>query len=720
MASSANPTEDRIVGQIARQTEDPELAVEAPAKREPVYKMIGDTKIPTSKKHGRLWESRLKAGRAKMEARGLTASWDEALRYYHNDQRTGIDAKSRPNTSRSIHVGDDNWVETENIVFANTSALVPAIYAKNPTAEVTSLVPNDEEYEKRATQLERLLNVLGGKKAAPGFNMKPKARKSVIMAALTNIAYIEIGYTMKEESSEDALADLTDAATRLAEAKEIKDIEEIEGELEALEQKIDFLRPSGPYVKFRHPKDVIRDPDSTEADLSDCKWIIVGDYISTSYINAVFRQKNEDGELASAYEPTHIISVNSGSSIDDEINSFSLFNHDQASYRSYGYEDEDSFRKAQRTKVWYVWDKITRRVYMYSDKDWKWPVWVWDDPYNIDQFFPVYALEFYTDPEEDIAKSEVMYYLDHQDAINEINAEKRKMRSFAANNIFYNLNLIKDVSHLEAFMKGGKTDRKPVGVDLPPDVDIRKAIFSLLPPSGDYIQLFDTAYSKAAATAISSVQPVMQGEQFKTNTTNDAIETYNSAQQTRLDEKIDAIEDFIGNIYWGIAQMLLQFMPPEEVAIQIGAENAAGWSNQDALTIRSSYSCQIVGGSSQKPTSKTKQDTAIKVGQILGQFASATPAAVIIALKVMQRAFDEVVITEEEWAMISQSLGDQQQAQQILEMIKIYNGLPPEAKQALADATSQGVPIEQALPQLIQELQAAQGQQPQQPASGAV
>jgi hypothetical protein len=710
MANGSNPTETRVLNNIASATDDASLGVPVESvERQPVYKVVGDTKIPVSKHHGKLWESRKKASLSKMENRGLLENWQEAIRYYKNDQRSGEDVKGRNSgNTRSVKVGDENWVETENIVFANTSAMVPSVYAKNPVAEVTSLVPNDDEYAARATQLERVINVLGGKKSNPGINLKPKARKAVIMATLTNIAYVEIGYTFKDQSNDQALQDLDQLAAELSVAKDQQEIETIEGKLEALENKIDFLRPSGPWCKFRHPKDVIRDPDSVEADMSDAKWIMIGDYVSTSFINAQYREEKGNNEHVSIYEPSHIISTNTGNGIDDEINSFSLLNHDQNEYKNYGYDNEDSFKKAQRTKVWYVWDKITRRVYMYSDKDWKWPIWVWDDPYNLDQFFPVYALEFYTDPEDDIAQSEVMYYLDHQDAINQMNAEKAKMRHMAMYNIFYNMNVIKDRNFIEKFMNG--TSKSATPVDLPPEADLKKAFTSLLPPSADYLQLFDTKVPKDAAAGISSVMPIMRGEQFKTNTTNDQVETYNSQQQTRLDEKIDAIEDFIGGIYWGIGQLCLQFMTAEEVTGLIGQQAAQGWQNYQPEDIRTAFSCQIVGGSTQKPTSKAKQDAAIKIGQVLGQFAQ-VPAAILLILKVFERAYDDFTVTEEDWKMIEQSMqgegANPEQVQKLIQMIQAFDQLPPEAKMALGKATAQGAPIADALPRI---LEMAQGQ----------
>ena len=49
------------------------------------------------------------------------------------------------------------------------------------------------------------------------------------------------------------------------------------------------------------------------------------------------------------------------------------------------------YDKACYTKVWYVWDKVTRRLEMYADNDWKWPIWVWDDPYQLQGLLSSYT-----------------------------------------------------------------------------------------------------------------------------------------------------------------------------------------------------------------------------------------------------------------------------------------------------------------------------------------
>lgn len=744
MATGSNPTETKIINDVADATDDEVLREdEAVVESVPVYKKLAGSKIPVSKHAGPLWKSRKDAGVAKLEKSGKLDNWNECIRYYKNDQR-----KARTGSTVNPRNRSETDGEAENMVFANTSALVPSTYAKNPRCEVTA-IPNDDHQEggpddevrSIATIGERLVNTLASMRASPGFNLKPKARKGVIMTTLTNLSYIEIGYTKRDQSSEEALRDLERISDELVEAKDQQDIERLEGELEALEEKIDFLRPSGPWAKFRRPHDVVRDPDASEPDLSDSKWVMIADYVSTAYINAVYREKTSPTEWKSIYKPTHVVSSDTSKEVEDQINHFSLLKGKESDYKGYGYNDEYSYKKACRTKVWYVWDKIKRRIEMYNDEDWSWPIWVWDDPYNLDTFFPLYPLEFVTDPEDDVGNSETVYYLDQQDAINEKNSELRKIRKRIMNTLFYNKNLIKNSATIDAWVEGSLAKRA-IPIDMPPDSDLSKAIFAAVPPSINFLQIFDKTNEFQAIDRLSSVMPVMRGQEFKTNTTNDAIDTYNSQQQTRLDERIDAIEDWTGAIFWGVLQLCLQFMTPDEVASVIGDRDASKWVNLSPPDIRKQFQVRIVGGSTQKPTSKAKKQEAINIGQTLGQFANAgNGAALLLILKVFERAYDEIIITEEDWQFLQQSIiqatansNPQGQAQQGTgtqqaqvptevagqvpspqtlppEVLAIIEQLPDEAKQALANALQQGVPIEEALPRIMELIeQSAVGQ----------
>lgn len=685
----------------------------APARpsTEPVYKVAFGSRVAVSKSSGAYWRARYDMALAARKRREDDRAWDDAIAYYRNDHRR---TKRGADGEFSVEgtAADDSHRTDESIVFANTTALVPAIYAKNP--EITCS-PIDQQDAPLASTFQRLINKIIYDRASPGINLKPKMRRMVVMATLSNIGYLEIGYTQRDQSSQKALDDLARLSAELAKPDNTTQrIEEIEGEIEALEARIDFLRPSGPWCKFRHPRDVYVDPDSVEEDHSDARWIIICDYVSTEWLKAVYGKRNgEDQNVSmSIYEPTHVLDAGTQERDTGDAATYSeLTLEDDDPFKRYGYRDEFAFKRGCRTRVAFVWDAITRRVLMYNTKDWSWPIWVWDDPLGLDTFYPLIPMSFFTDPEAGIARGEVTYYMDAVDQINDINRELAKQRRWSIDNVVFNTNHV-DRREVERILKGEKRGTG-LGVDLPEGFKLGDVIGNIVPPSFNQLQqLFDKQGLYDTISSISSVQPVLKGVEFKTNTTNDAIQTYNSSQQTRIDEKIDAVEDTIGRVGWMLIQLCAKFMSQDEVAAVIG--NVDAWQNMDAKTLRTTLQMRVVGGSTVKPTSQSKQERAIKIGQVLGQFASVSPVVILVALRVLERAFDEVVVEREDWetiiAAIQQAIAPQAQSpadgagggqpqqqpdngaveQQIAQ-------LPPQVQQAVRIAIQRGVPPQEAL-----------------------
>lgn len=677
----------------------------------PIFKMLGDSRIPVSKHLGKLWKSRRDAGQARRESSGVTEAWEQAVAYYKNDQlshRNSGDPDFAQNNPEEVQ---EQFTETENVVYANTSALTPALYSKNPVVEYSSDNPEQKPMMKR---LEKLVNALFAKRDTPGLALKLKAKKAIVLANLTNNAWMETGWVTKEDSSEQAFAELDALAKRYSEAKDIKELREIEGEMLALETKVDMLRPSGPYARLRKPQDILVDPSSEEPDYSDAQWMMDFDYINTELLKALYTEK-KDGAPMSIFQPTHVVKLKGkGSNSEDpndEVNNFVLIEKmEENSWRKHGFEDEDAYKKSLYTRVCRVWDKATRRVLLFNNNDWSWPLWVWDDPFGYPGFYPFDLLSFVVDPMGDETKGEVVYYLDQQDAINEINSEKRLARSWARRNWYYDKNKISP-DDIDMIMRGKK--QGAVGIDVPDGASLDDFFKAMVPPSAEFMQMFDKQSIYDAIDRVSSVRGVMRGAEFRTNTTNEAIKRYDAVSETRLDEKVDALEDFIGQIGQRVGYLCLRFMSPETVASIIGpsADGEAGWTNlpqADAAKI----SCTVVGGSTQKASSSAKQQMALQVGQTLGQFARATPVALVIALKVMEEAFDTMVIEDADWQMIRQSIEQQLQGQQGEggDLAAMFDQLPPEAKKAFGDATARGAPAAQVLQAIQQKLQGG-GQQ---------
>jgi hypothetical protein len=667
----------------------------------PIYKKYPEARVPVAKSTGTLWKSRFDQATAKMKSDGTHDAWDECVAYYKNDQtnKRNRDDPDAPSLGPETELTGGPFSRTENIVFSNVSSIVPAIYAKNPDVSVYS--NKGDEQRKFAVTCQKLVRTLMQKRTPPGINLKPKARVSVVRTVLMNMSYVEVGYTKKEMSSDAAMQQIDEIATKLAKAKNQKEVVELEGQLQALDETIDLLLPSGPWTRAIHPKDVIRDPDATLPDLSEDKWIMVRDVLDTSFINAVYRTKDpETDQYKSLYKPTHVLKRESTGDAtmaghDDDITNFSLFTYDDDRPSSYGYDDVRSYKRAQRTFVWRVWDKTTRRILMYAENDWSWPIWVWDDPYGLDDFFMLFPLAFHTDPEDMYAKGEVSYYLDQQDEINLINSQTSRMRWRVSNQIVVNKRAVNDEKSIQALIRPVKGS-EIIAIDIPEGMKIGDVLSTPPVPSTEYAQLFDKRNTLEAIDRVSGVSAVLRNVEFKTNTTNRAIDTYESSTQQRLDEKIDAVEELIGRVGYAVLCTCLQFMSQDEVAKLIGQEAAADWPpNMSAREAQDSYSLTVTGGSSLKPTSKTRKAQAREIGQVLGQFGAQNPLAFYITLKLMARAYsDELDIDPKDWGLITGAIEQQIGAAQQ----QVQQGGGPQPQEGAGPPPPQGGPQPQGGP----------------------
>jgi len=691
-------------------------------KRQPVYQVIGDSKIPISLGYGKVWKSRKEmALKATEDSR---KGWEEAIRYFENDQTSHRQNTNDHTSGNVLNVQklNDTITETENVVFANVTTMVSALYARNPKVESTT---HEEEMKDFNVLLERLINSMMTRKITPGVNIKSKAKRCVVSAALTNRGYIELGYTHRQSSSEQALSDLADLSNKLEKAKDVKKIEEIEGKIQALTESIDVLQQSGPYANYVAPHDILVDHNAKEADLTDANWIMIFSFLPTQFLLAKYSNKKSGKvEHESIFKPTHVMKVGQQEDTSHDIDNFSLY-EDDSKASGFGFENDEAFEKAKMTRVAMVWDKITRRVVMYNDRDWTWPIWVWDDPLQLEEFFPVYPLWYFENLDSNKVKGEVTYYLDQQDAINEITDEERRSRAWAKRNIFFNSNIVSN-EDVASVLNG--PDGTARGLKLPEDMRLSDVIGAIVPPGMNFRELFDKESKYRAIDRISSVGEALRGAQFKTNTTNDAVSANVSAQNMRIDEKSDQIEDWIGRIGWGLAQLALQFMDKETVALLVDKTSAEQWQNFTPQEIRTTFNLETVGGSGKKPTSAAKKEEALELGQVLGQFVNAAPGPVLkIMLEVFQEAFDEITIRDEDWDEILQAVTQQAQAKNPEpqaqeqnqgvgangevpqggqdELQQVLDQLPPEVKEQVIVAIEQGMPPQEALQQAIQAVQ---------------
>jgi hypothetical protein len=219
---------------------------------------------------------------------------------------------------------------------------------------------------------------------------------------------------------------------------------------------------------------------------------------------------------------------------------------------------------------------------------------------------------------------------------------------------------------------------------------------------------------------VSGITDTMRGVQFKTNTTNQAIASYQSSTATRLDKKISAIENWLGRLYYGIAFVCGLRMQQRDVEAVIG-QRVEAWSNYPADMLRQMLNVQAVGGSTQKPSSDAKKAMAMEQARILASVADKAPiTSVKIILAMMKEAFDDFPIPEGTFDSLNEEIemamqrgnsvqgaggapvdGPQGADMGLNELAITVDNLPPGAKMALGQALAEGLPVAQVLPEII-------------------
>lgn len=643
---------DKTVGEVENS--------ENSSNYQPVYRVIGDDKIPVSKAEGKLWSVRKDQARKVME--DVTTQWDLTYKYFNADQ---VSIKEDGTLEYKNSKLRNSKFNSENLVWANNTGLIPALYSQDPSVELTTYKDKDEEVTKSVTMIERVINVLFKKRTAPGLNLKSKARKAILNTLLTNRGVVKIGWNFKVDINEQAVNDFNKIAEELEKAKDITVIQDLEGRLQALDDIINTTQQSGPFIRHVRPIDLLIDPNASDQDGTDANWMMEREYIPTEYLKARFGIMDEDKTIAeSVYKPGKVLPINDKKLLEDDTAEFTLVDDNIKSYESYGYDNSDSYKKSVLTECYWVWDKLKRRVLLYSANCWDYPIWVWQDPYQLDEFFPYYILNFHESPNSALCRGETSYYLDQQDTINMINSQMQKMRAFGFDHYLFDSNSGVDVADIQKWMNGGK---KLVALKLPPNKKFEDILFTGQVPYDKNQTLYDKSDLLRVIDMICGTDATTRSGEYKTNTTNLAIQSYIAGKSMRLDDKRDLIETWLGNIGWGIAQLCLQYMNKEQVVQLIGNGNADLWRNYTPEEIITTFSLQCVGGSTVKPTSDAKKQQAVQIAQILGQFAGASPYVTIIMLKILERAFDEVVVKEEDITIILQSIMQQLQAQQIMQ-----------------------------------------------------
>ena len=164
--------------------------------------------------------------------------------------------------------------------------------------------------------------------------------------------------------NDPVIHDIQTIAEKLEKAKNPKDIEKLEGQLTALNEMIDMSESSSCYIQHILPTDLFIDPTAQEQDGSDAKWIMERTLLPTEWLKAKYGFDVND-EIHSVYKNDQVLKL-SETNTDEDMTSIDSDNFDD----KFGYDTIENYRKSQLSECYWVWDKVKRRVYLYSSANW--------------------------------------------------------------------------------------------------------------------------------------------------------------------------------------------------------------------------------------------------------------------------------------------------------------------------------------------------------------
>lgn len=210
---------------------------------------------------------------------------------------------------------------------------------------------------------------------------------------------------------------------------------------------------------------------------------------------------------------------------------------------------------------------------------------------------------------------------------------------------------------MQAVKRGFVDEQSVVGVKVPEGSKIGDVFEALAPPSLQYEALFNKEPTINSINRISNTSDAIRGVQFKTNTNEASVQSYQDAARMSVGAKIEVVEDVMADLCKALLEQCVQNMSKPEVEGLIGAKLSSGWQNMSLQEYNKQYALDIVPGTSEKPNSVFKKKEAVQVAQAIGQFASAAPmTSMKVALRVLEQAFTEVVIKPEDWDLMEKEM----------------------------------------------------------------
>ena len=536
------------------------------------------------------------SGMLKKCQKNISLSYKKWKKYYKEIEHNRVYALGKLNPRSITMVPSQNMQEggrsiKGNIIHATLQGLLPHIYAKNPEIRIRPhkyVEAGSSEYRVAdlfSATLETVLNE-SLKKA----DLK-KVAKQVIRSCMTSkIGIVKVTYQRDYYKDPLVSRQFNDAQASLArlqsDVRELmanntyggeKDelIEEVKETMLGLQDRVEVMQREGLNLGFVRPEDFRMDTSlDTLQEYQSAQWMANVTWMTPSDVMDRFQISKKEVEEFTIYRRTDAGILNRLTR-DDAVQANSTEDVNLA------------------VAVWEYWDRTAQTVFTFAEGGKKWL----KEPFHPnrlgEKFFPFFLLGLNWVDGQEWPISETELLLSLQDENNTIRTQHAKHRELSAPFFVADASRV-NYEDIEVFSNAAIGEIALINAS---GQNVNTVFQPSVPPPMNP-QVYDTAPLRTDMEWISGLGDAQRGGVNRAKTATEA-NIQQAGLATRIAEKVDQTEDWLKELGWFAAEILLQEIQPQK-AMEIAGPQAF-WPILNKQQLYDSVFIDIAAGSTGMP-----------------------------------------------------------------------------------------------------------------------
>ena len=554
------------------------------------------------------------SGMLKKCQKNISLSYKKWKKYYKEIEHNRVYALGKLNPRSITMVPSQNMQEggrsiKGNIIHATLQGLLPHIYAKNPEIRIRPhkyVEAGSSEYRVAdlfSATLETVLNE-SLKKA----DLK-KVAKQVIRSCMTSkIGIVKVTYQRdyyKDPLVSRQFNDAQDSLARLqSDVRELmanntyggeKDelIEEVKETMLGLQDRVEVMQREGLNLGFVRPEDFRMDTSlDTLQEYQSAQWMANVTWMTPSDVMDRFQISKKEVEEFTIYRRTDAGILNRLTR-DDAVQANSTEDVNLA------------------VAVWEYWDRTAQTVFTFAEGGKKWL----KEPFHPnrlgEKFFPFFLLGLNWVDGQEWPISETELLLSLQDEYNTIRTQHSKHRELSAPFFVADASRV-NYEDIEVFSNAAIGEIALINAS---GQNVNTVFQPAVPPPMNP-QVYDTAPLRTDMEWISGLGDAQRGGVNRAKTATEA-NIQQAGLATRIAEKVDQTEDWLKELGWFAAEILLQEIQPQK-AMEIAGPQAF-WPILNKQQLYDSVFIDIAAGSTGRPDTNEERMRWIELMPIIMQ-----------------------------------------------------------------------------------------------------